>query len=435
MNVQRNNLTAGRVELVIEIASEAMLEYAKKAATRISETTTIEGFRPGKAPYEMVKARVGDMTILEEAARIAVSKSIDQALKDTITEDWVGQPEISITKLAPGNSFEYRALITLLPTVELGQYKDLGLENEEVKVADEEVEKMIEQLREVRVAEAAVDRASIIGDKAIVDVRLFLDKVPVEGGQANELAVIIGKDYFVPGFDEKIVGMKAGETREFFLTYPAEYHQKNLAGKKVEFSVTVKQVYSRELPVVDDNFVSAFGLKNVEELKSNIRLSIEQEKKSEAAQIFEKKMLEAIINKATIGELPDSLINQEAHTMLHELEHNVIRSGGKFDEYLQSIGKTKIQLIDEFKPQAIERVKAALILRSIIQTEQIKVADDEVKKELEVLKKQYSHDQKTIENLASPAYYRHLMNVLLNRKVLQELIKWNSFNKKDKESV
>lgn len=434
MKVQRNNLSAGRVELVIEIETEAMIEYAKKAATKISETTTIEGFRPGKAPYEMVKTRVGEMVILEEASRLAVSKSIDQAVKEYVPEDWVGQPEITVTKLAPENPFEYRALITLLPKVELGQYKDLKIQSEEIKVADAEVEKMIDQLREVRVAEAAVDRASEIGDKVIADVRLFLDKVPVEGGQANELAIILGKDYFVAGFDEKIVGMKISDTREFLLTYPAEHHQKNLAGKKVEFSVTVKQVYSRELPVVDESFVSAFGLKNLEELKHNITLSIEQEKKAEAAHAFEKKMLTEIISNATIEELPDSLIGQEAHTMLHELEHNVMRSGGKFDEYLQSIGKSKTQLLEEFKPQAVERVQAALVLRSIIQVEKVEVSDDDVKQELENLKKQYAHDQKTVENLSSPAYYRHLMNVLLNRRVLEKLTEWNSL-KKDKESV
>lgn len=434
MKVQRNNLTANRVELVIEIEAEAMLEYAKKAATKISETTVIEGFRPGKAPYDVVKARVGDMVILEEASRLAVGKSIDQAVTEHITEDWVGQPEITVTKLAPDNPFEYRALVTLLPSVELGSYKDLDLKPEEVIVADEEVTKMIEQLREVRVAEAAVDRAAEAGDKVVADVNLFLDKVPVEGGQAKELAVIVGKDYFVPGFDEKITGMKAGETREFILTYPADHQQKMLAGKKVEFTVTVKQVYSRQFPEVNDEFVSAFGLKNVEELKTNIKQSIAQEKQTEVAHAFEKKMLDAIIAKATIGELPDTLVQQEAHTMFHELEHNVLRSGGNFEQYLQSIAKTKAQLMEEFKPQATDRVKAALILRAIIQKETVTVSDEEVKAEIDKLKKQYPHDQKTLESLSSPAYFRHMMNVLLNRRVLEKLADWNT-KKPAKEKV
>lgn len=434
MKVQRNNLSANRVELVIEIDAEAMRDYAHKAAAKISESTAIEGFRPGKAPYDVVKARVGDMVILEEASRLAVGKSIDQAVTEHITEDWVGQPEITISKLAPDNPFEYRALVTLLPSVELGSYKELNLDPEKIEVTDEEVTKMIEQLREVRVAEAAVDRAAETNDKVIVDVNLFLDKVPVEGGQAKELAILVGKDYFVPGFDEKITGMNVGETREFFLTYPTDHNQKMLAGKKVEFTVTLKQVYSRQLPEVNDEFVSAFGLKNVEELKTNIKQSIAQEKQTEAAHAFEKKMLDQIISKATIGELPDSLVNQEAHTMLHELEHNVLRSGGNFDDYIQSIGKSKAQLMEEFKPQASDRVKAALILRAIIQKENVTVNNEEVTAEIDKLKKQYPHDQKTLESLSSPAYFRHLMNVLLNRRVLEKLADWNT-KKPDKENV
>lgn len=426
MKVERKNISENRLELIIEVSAEEMADYSKIAAQTISENTKIEGFRPGKAPYEIVRARVGDMVILEEASRVAVSKSIDKAITDNVTEEWVGQPEITISKLAPENPFEYRALMTLLPSVELGAYKDLNLEQEPITVADEEVEKMIEQLREVRVKEAAVDRSSENGDKVVADVNLYLDKVPVEGGQAKEVAVILGKDYFVPGFDEQVTGMKANDSREFFLTYPVDHHQKNLAGKKVEFTVTVKQVYSRELPEVDTEFVSAFGLKDTDELKKNIIQSIEAEKKSEAANTFERLMLEKIVSNSTLGELPDSLILQEARTMMHELEHNVARSGGKFEDYLSNIGKTTQQLISDFRPQAIDRVKAALVLREVIKKENITVSDSDIDAELDKLKKQYSHDQKAIESLSSPAYRRHLSTLLLNRQILEKLKEWNT---------
>jgi trigger factor len=426
MKVERKNISENRLELIIEVSAEEMANYSKQAAQTISENTKIEGFRPGKAPYEIVQARVGDMVILEEASRVAVSKSIDKAITDNVTEEWVGQPEITITKLAPHNPFEYKALMTLIPSVELGAYKDLNLKLETVTATDEEVEKMIEQLREVRVKEAAVDRVSAVGDKIVADVHLFLDKVPVEGGQAREVAVILGKDYFVPGFDEQVTGMKADESREFFLTYPADHHQKNLAGKKVEFTVKVKQVYSRELPEVDTEFVSAFGLKDADELKKNIIHSLEEEKKVEAANTFERLMLEKIVTNSTLGELPDSLIMQEARTMMHELEHNVARSGGKFEDYLSNIGKTTHQLVDDFRPQAIDRVKAALILREIIKAEKITVSEEDINTELEKLKKQYSQDQKAIESLSSPAYRRHLSTLLLNRQILEKLKEWNT---------
>lgn len=432
MKSQRNNISASRIELIVEVDAEEMKDYSIKAANKLSEQTTIEGFRPGKAPFEMVKARVGDMIILEEASRIAVRKTIDQVMREHVTEEWVGHPEITISKLAPDNPFEYRALITLLPKVELGNYKDLNISLEDVVATDEEVEKMIVQLREMRGKEVVIDRASITGDKMVVDVNLFLDKVPLEGGQAKELAIILGKDYFVPGFDERITGMKAGEQRDFFLVYPTDHHQKNLAGKKVEFTVKAKQVYNRELPEVDSEFVSAFGLKDVEELKTNIKKSIEDEKRQEAHNKFERAMVEKIISNSTISEIPDTLVNDEIHIMFHELEHNIIRSGGKFDDYLQSIGKTKAQLMEELRPQATERVKAALVLRAVIEKEGITVSDEAVAKEIETIKKQYSQRPDVVEQLNSENYKRHISNVLLNRQILEKLAIWNSSKNSNK---
>ncbi len=425
MNASRNNLSATNIELTVEVSLEEMNGFSQRAAQKLSEQVKIEGFRPGKAPYDVVRAKLGDMAILEEAARIAVSKTIDEALKQHVTEEWIGQPEITVIKLAPENPFEYRALLTLLPSVELGDYKGLSLERPVVAVSEEDVNRVITQLRNARVREAAVDRPAGTGDKVIVDAKLFLDKVPVEGGQANETAVIIGKDYFVPGFDEKIAGMKAGDTREFTLHYPSDHYQKMLAGKDVEFSVTAKQVFSRELPEVDGTFVAAFGLKSAEELTDNIRKNIEQEKKSEAEMKLEQEMLDAIVAKATISELPDSVLHQESHTMLHELESNVVRAGMKFDDYLTSIGKTKAALEEELRPQAERRVKTSLVLRQIMKQEEIAVSDAEIEAELSRLKAQYAGNREAQEALSSPAYRRHAEATILNRRVIDRLKEWN----------
>ncbi len=426
MNVTRNNISANRVELTVEISAEEAAKFAERAAVKISEGVSIEGFRPGKAPYDRVKTKVGEMAILEEASRLAVSKTIDRALTENITEEWIGQPEISVTKLAPGNAIEYRILVSLLPSVTLGAYKGLGIEPAEVEVKEEEVDKMIEQLRDFRVKEAAVDRPCADGDKLVADVNLFLDKVPVEGGQARETTIIVGKDYFVPGFDEQVKGMKAGDKREFFVTYPADHHQKHLAGKKVEFSVVAKQVYSRELPELDEEFVSAFGLKNAEELRINIRRSIEEEKKGEEASKHERRLLERIAADSTIGELPENLIESETHSMIHELEHNVTRSGGSFADYLASINKLPEQLKADFREQAIERLKVTLVIRAIVAAEKIEVIDEEVKNELATLKSRYHADPKAMEALNDPSYPRQLRSILLNRRVIEKLRHWNS---------
>lgn len=426
MTVTRNDIAASRIELIVTVSADEMRSFAEKAAARLSEQTTIEGFRPGKAPFEMVKKKVGDMAILDEASRIAVSKTIDQALKEKVSEDWVGQPEITIIKIAPDNDFEYKIMLTLLPSTTLGEYKDFGFKKELAEVSEEEITKVVDHLRETRVIETAAERESQDGDKMILDINMSLDNVPLENGQGKDLALVLGKEYVVPGFDEKVKGMKKDDERNFELMYPVDYHQKQLAGKKVSFKVKAKEVFARTLPELDEGFALGFGLKSVDELKKNIKHSLEHEKKHEADFKLEGRILEKIVSNAQFGEIPDMLVSSEVNTMLAELEQNVQNSGGVFADYLSSINKTSEQLGEEFKAQALQRVKTSLALRAIVAAEKISVDDEEIKKEIEALKKRYGHDPKAIETIESAAYRRHIESMLLNRAAITKLISWNS---------
>ncbi len=426
MKASRNNLSASRIELSVVVTTEEMLGFAKLAATRLSERMTIEGFRPGKAPYETIKARVGDMAIMEEASRIAISKTIDQALKEHITEDWIGQPEITIVKMAPDNDFEYKALVTLLPAVTLGEYKNFSIEKEKVEVSDQEVDKVIEQLRETRAKEVSVDRPAEKNDKIILDIAMSLDNVPLEGGQQKDASVVIGKEYVVPGFDEHLVGLKRSEEKDFTVHYPADFHQKNIAGKKVQFHIVVKDLFARELPELHDGFAIDFGLKSIEELKKNIRHSIEHEKNHEAAHKHERIILEKIVSTATIGEIDNSLVEGEVKTMLAELEHNVKAQGASFSDYLMSLAKTQADIEQEFKPQALQRVKTSLVLRAIINAEKMVVSAEDIDAELTALRTQYKANPQALETLNSAAYRRHIESMLLNRKAIAGLVSWNS---------
>jgi len=429
MLVTKNNISASRVELLVTVAADDMLRFAKQAATQLSDKSKIEGFRPGKAPYEVVKDRLGEMAITEEASRIAVSKTIDAAIKENVGEEWIGQPEITITKLVPNSDFEYKALITLLPSVKLGKYKELKLNKEKIVVSDDEVKKVIDNLRESRVKEVLVERGAEMNDKVVIDVNMFLDKVTVDGGQGKDVAVIIGKDYFVPGFDKNLLGLKRGDERSFSVHYPADHHLKNLANKEVDFSVTVKDIFERELPELNEDFVSAFGLKNEAELKHNIKHSLEHEKKHEADNKLERELLEKIVNDSDIAELPEVLIDNEGEIMLRELEYNVNVQGGKFSDYLTSLNKTPEMLKQEFLPQAKKRVNASLILRNIIKAENIVVNEEEIEKEIAALKKQYGHDPKALETISSLYYRRHIESSILNRKAITDLLAWNVIDK------
>lgn len=425
MQISKQSLPKSQIELTVEISAEEFKPYVLRGAAKVSEEVKIEGFRPGKVPYEILKNKIGEMTILEEAGRIAINKTIDKAISENVEGEPVGQPQVNITKLAPDNPFEYKIVLALLPEIKLGDYKNAKVKMRKEEAQDEEVLKTIEHLRESRVKEKIVEREIKDGDKVIVDIEMFLDNVPIEGGQGKGATVIVGKDYIVPGFDKNLIGLKKNETRDFKLPYPEAHYMKNIAGKMVEFKVMIKEIYERELPALDDEFAVSFGLKKFNELKENIKKSIEHEKEHKAEEKAEIEMLDKIIVKTKFGDIPEMLINHEAQIMLAELEHSVASQGGKFEDYLTSIKKTREQLILDLLPDAVKRVKSALLIREIAKAEKIEVSEKEIEEAQENLLKQYKGYEKVEARIKEEGYKNYLRNALNNRKVIEKLKEWN----------
>jgi len=425
MNIAKKDLEKSQVELTVELSSEEMKPYVKLGAEKLSREIKIDGFRPGKAPYEVLKAKIGETAILEEAARIAINKTIDKAIKEKIDGQPVGQPQVSITKLAPGNPMEYKVVLAMLPEIKTGDYKNAKIKIEAEEVKEEEVEKIIEYLRESRAREAAVDAPAKKGDKVVVDIEMFLDNVPVEGAQGKGVAIIIGKDFIIPGFDKNLIGAKKGDARDFAIVYPKDHHMANLAGKTVDHKVKIMEVYERELPAPDDDFAAGFGFKKFAEMKESVKKNLEQEKKQKAEQKAEIEMLDKIVKDSRFGDIPDILIDNETRAMIGELEHSVSEQGGNFDDYLTSIKKTREQLVLDMLPEAVKRVKSALVIREIAAREKIEVSDEEVEKKLKELLKRYQGYEKVEARVKEPGYKEYLRNVLANRKVIEKLKEWN----------
>lgn len=425
MKTEKKVLPKAQIELMVELTVEEVQPYVERAAEKLSREVKIDGFRPGKAPYEILKQKIGELAIWEEAAQLAINKTIDQVLEKEITEQIVGQPQVNITKLAPGNPLEYKLTLAVLPTVKPGEYKNLKVKEEKAEVTAAEVDKVIEELRETRVKEVLVEREIKEGDKIIIDINMFLDKVPLEGGQGKDAVVVIGKNYLVPGFDKKLLGAKKGEERKFNLPYPEEHYQKNIAGKLVEFEVKIKEIYARELPPLDDQLALSFGLKHPLELKDNIKETLLKEKEEKNKQKAEREIIDKIINRSKFGELPEILINHEAEIMLGELENNILAQGGKFEDYLKSLGKSREQLKLELLPDAEKRVKSALVIREIALVEKIAVSREEVEKKAEEILKQHQGNKEIESRVRSHDYQHYLLNALTNRKVMEKLREWN----------
>lgn len=421
MQTEVKKLDRGQHELTIEITVEEYQPFLKQAAQKISENVKIKGFRPGKADFEIIKKHVGEAQIWEEALEPAIQRTFVNALEEhkLVT---VGSPKIDVVKLAPGNPVIYKATISTLPTVELADYKTIKVKKEPVEADEKEITKALENLQKMHAKEIPVDRAAKNNDKAVIDFETFLDKVPVDNGKQNHFEIILGEGNFIPGFEDQILGMKKNEEKKFQLQFPKEYHQKNLANRLVDFKVKLEALHELELPNVTDAFAQSLGqFKTAEELKQKIKENLTTERTQRANQKLETEMIDKIIDKSKFGDIPDVLVNSEVKKMVDELEHNISHQGMQFEDYLSHLKKTREDLLLEFSPQAVNRVKSALVIRAIAQQANILISNEEVAAEVEKTAAMYIGNKEAQEQLRQPAYHNYLKNILASKKVIEHL--------------
>ncbi len=421
MKSEVKKLPRGQAELVIELSAEEYQPFLQQAAKKISESTKIPGFRPGKAGFELIKQKIGEGELWQEALEPAIKKTFISAL-DEQKIDSVGQPQIDVIKLAPGNPVIYKATLSLLPAVTLADYTKIKVAAKPVTVSPEQIKKTLTNFQKMYAKETLVDRAAKTGDKVEIDLEVFADKVPIEHGKQDKMNIVLGEGNFIPGFEDQIAGLAKDAVKEFELKFPANYHQKNLAGKPAEFKVKVNAVYNLELPELNDEFAKTLGhFKNLKEIKEKIEENLKAEVQGREDARQEEEIFDALISQSKIDDLPDILINSEGKKMLEELEHNVGQQGLKFDDYLTQLKKTREQLLLDFVPLAIKRVKSALIVRQIGLREKIEVSDQEVEDELHKTIHAYGHDPEVEKNLNTPAYRAYLRNVLSSKKIINRL--------------
>lgn len=425
MKVEKKELEKSQIELTVSLEFKDFKQYLDRGAAKISKEVKIDGFRSGKIPYDVLKQKVGEMSIYEEAARIAIDKTLEEAVKKGTKKQPVGQPKVDIVKLAPDNDLEYKVVMSLLPEVKLGEYKDMNIKRKTIKIPEKEIEKKLKELQETRAIEVASVEKAVKGDKVLVDIEMFQSKVPVDGGQSKGTAVILGKDFIIPGFDKGIIGHKKGDEVNFSLPYPENHYMKNLAGKRVDFKVKINEVFNRQIPEMNDDLAKGFGMKDFEDLKKNMKSNLTDQKKQEDDMRVEKEMLEKIVKKADIEDVPEVLVDHEAKTMMAEMEQGITSQGAKFEDYLSSIGKTKNEITLEMLPEAIKRVKVSLVIREISTSEKIVVTEADIEKNITDMKKQYSGEKDIKERVESDEYRRYITNVLSSRKIVDKLKEWN----------
>ncbi|MBT4849643.1 trigger factor [Candidatus Parcubacteria bacterium] len=418
MKITKKDLEKKEIELTIEVSLEEIKPHLQKAAEKISTKSKIPGFRPGKAPYDLVKSNVGEMAIWQEAMDSIISDTFFKAVTREKLET-VGQPDIKVEKLAPGNPIVYKATVALLPKVTLGEWQKVSVKKKEVKVEEEEINKTIDQLKETNVKEVAVDRKAKKADKLELDFEVLREKVIIEGGKNPKYPIVIGEGKMIPGFEDKLIGLKKGDKKEFELKFPDKYFQKNLAGKLATFKIEVINVYERELPTLDDSFAKTTGFDTLDKLKDQIKKNILQDKEGKEKQRVEGEAIQKMVDNSTIEDIPNTLIKNEVHKMIHELEHSITGQGMDMAGYLKSINKTHDDLHKDFEPQAMQRIQAALMLRQFAQEEKITTTDEDIDREIKKQEEMYKDNPQAMQNIQNPGYRQHLLNLLTNQKVIQ----------------
>ncbi len=418
-----NNLPKGQAELTVELTPEELEPYLKKAATNISQATKIPGFRPGTAPYEVVKVNVGEMTIYQEAAHLAIRKTLFTALQEKKL-NIIGEPQVDILKLAPGNPFTYKATLNLLPNVKVGNYSKIKIKRKEVKVENEEIEKILKNFQEIFAKEVLSDKEAKSGDRVEIDFEISLDKVVIDGGKQTNYSLIIGQGQMIPGFEEKLIGLKKDEEKEFQLKFPPEYQNNFLAGKTVDFKVKILNIYNRELPEINDELAQKLGTATtLAELKEKIKADLLKDKLTKEDRRTEQEMFEEIIKTSEFGEIPDLLVNNEVDKMIEEFRQGIEANGIDFNQYLQNIKKTTDNLKLDFAGQALTRIKASLLIQTLVNEKNIAVSEEEVNQEVNHLIEEHQLTSEQKEKINSAEYRHYLENALRQQKALEELKK------------
>lgn len=423
-NVQKEALPKNGLKLTFTLTQDEAQPYLEEAAKRISEQTSIPGFRPGHASFEIVKQRVGEMKILEEALESIVRKSFVSAiLEDNINT--VGSPKVDVVKLAPGNDIVFTAEVVLMPhTKSLPDIEKLSVKAQNPAVEEKEIDMALRDLQRMQTSEvrATADETVQMGDKVVISMNMKLDGIPVEEGQSPNHAVYLNEEYYIPGFKEKLEGMKEGEKKTFSLAFPKEHVQTMVAGRDVEFDVELKELFHLQPPALDDAFAVSLGMKDMATLREIIKKNLLTEKEHEARTKEEKEMLELIAGKTQFEDIPDLLLNEEISKMILELQRAVEAQGLEFDTYVKNLGKTLAQMKLDFTPQALMRVKVAIMMREVAREQKIEVAEKEIDEELDRIAEGYE-DPKAKEQVFSPQYRDYMQQILKNRKVIEHLRK------------
>ena len=389
MSLQVEKLEKNMAKLTIEVPAEEFDAAIKNAYNKNKNKFSIPGFRKGKAPLAMLEKMYGAGIFYEDAANEVIDASYPKAAEES-KEEIVSTPEIKVTQIEKGKAFIYEATVALKPEVTLGEYKGVEVKKAEAVVTDEDVENELTAARKkngrlIDVEDGAIED----GDNTIIDFTGYIDDKTFDGGAGTDYPLVIGSHSFIDGFEDQLIGKKKGETCDVHVTFPAEYHADELAGKPAKFVVTIKEVKRNELPELNDEFASEVSdFDTLDEYKADIRKKLQEKKEQDAKVENENNVIEKVVENAQM-ELPQPMVDTQAREMVENYARRLQSQGLNINDYMKYTGMTPEKLMEQMRPEAEKRIKTRLVLEKVVEVENVEVSDEKLDEQINEIAASY----------------------------------------------
>jgi len=424
MNTTKKELSDVSVSLTI-VADESEIKNIKsQVINKLSQDIKIPGFRPGKAPESMVEKNLDLAKLQSEFLEAAVNDLYRQAV---VLEKLrpVEQPKITLSKFVPYGTLEFNAEVTVIGKIKLADYKSIKLGKQTTEITEKEIDQTLDQLLTREAKKQLVKRASKIGDEVVIDFEGVDAKTKklIPGTRSKKYPVTLGNNTFIPGFETHLIGCKAGEEKEFIITFPADYSVKGLQNRRVKFSVKIVEVKSVTKPALTDKLVDKFGpFKTIEELMADIKKELTNEKRRLAEQARHNELVTKVVEASRVA-MPEIVVDNQVDFIVQNEKQRLISQGQTWEEYLGLEGITEDEFRKNIRSSAEQQVKTGLVLGEIALIEQIEVQPDEVEVQINILKQQYN-DERIQAELDKPEIRRDIADRLLVEKVILKMISY-----------
>lgn len=418
-------LTDTKVEMTISVTSEELSSAKQVALSKIARDLKVPGFRKGKVPIEVAKKNVDPAVLQEEVINNALSKAVAEAFLGENLQA-LERPAVEVKKFVPDQELEFTAEAEVVPPVKLGDFKKLKSKRAAVKVSDADIDEVIVRMQQSFASKKEAEREAKNGDEAVIDFVGKKDDKPFDGGSATDYGLKLGEGQFIPGFEEGVVGHKAGDEFSLDLKFPKDYHAKELAGAKVVFDVKLKKVNEVVLPELNEEFAAKAGpFTDMDQLKEDIRREISAQKERESTEKFKDALVGELADSSKVA-LPELLVEDQVRSIEQDLTQNLMYQGLTMDSYLemQKFASKDDWVKEEARPAAEKRVKAGLVLAELSKEFKIDVSHAELSAQIEQMKQQYgARDEKLAKQFENPDVHRDIANRLITEKTVDKLVK------------